>query len=952
MNNSFRPEQDYWDHKLSCYLHDPPDKALHIPGHEDRSNALLEALGDLPSLDKNLYQRADMIASGMDRGIFPGHVRNDDTKNGAVDFLKDPKLTHPSGAEQPLELDLSGCRELSNINKSILQLLKADLDGDGTYQGLCSPFKGNPVAFSAARFHYVHHLLRERLSMENIGNLGGLWHRLPAETRMPDHSIWHHCGLVSALSSCFGDSSSGQASIVVFSITPVQDFIARARKLKDFWAGSLILAWLAFEGIREIIYQFGSDHILYPSLIGQPMVNRLFHDECGFAAVNLPETWLKESGIASFPNKFVFLAPSGTEAKIVEGIQHRIQTAWKDLGRSVLGRIENVVEEKDKAIEEIFNRQMEHFWAFHWAACPLQDVSKKESISRLLPESVWKRPIGWIGDSKNLPYASKGEGPLYQVTHALVQSFLAACKLRKEDNRPKEDGIKCQLHGDMECLRFDHQKAGGDKNPKAGEDPFWKKFRSQWHPRTDFKKTERLGAVAMVKRIAGHVTEEMKAHPLAPLFASRKRFPSTTEVALTDWLLQIEAAIPEVKKQLGGAWKSKIAQYVHETEAETKEEVAGIEISELREEERIICRQIIDGANQDRKTKILDPDRYFAIVLMDGDKMGCLVNGETLGSTWKSVLHPSLSKRLEKPDFDPKFRAFWKNRLAEKRLLSPSVHAAISEALGDFALCTVPAIIEKHRGTLIYAGGDDVCAVMPVSSALVAAREIAEAWNYGFVTLNSEGDVHPLSGSWQPGKERLAVHLGKGKDISISAGILIAHHKRPLASAIHRAHQVLDMAKQQGGRNAVAIELAKRSGGNRLFISRWDETPLKSLELAAPYNAQPLVNHFVAIAQGFGSADRPLSGSLIYRLEDFRSGLETLLHMSPNKVARFLESQIKRARSEKNEKNIAMHAARLAALLARGHNACEPKIETESLPMARFIGPAMSRVKGEVPHGN
>ena len=276
-----------------------------------------------------------MIASGMDRGQFPGYVRGDETKSGAVDFIKEPTLTHPIGAVEPLLLDLSGCGNLSTVSRQMLDILKGDLDGNGGPEsGLCSFFEGNPAALAAARFHYVHHALRERLAMENVGGLGSLWYRIPADTRMPDHSIWHHCALVSALATCFHESPVKGASLVVFSLTPVQDFISRARKLRDFWVGSLILSWLAFEGICGIMYRFGSDHVLYPSLIGQPMVNRLLRDECGFAGISLPAGWDRARGIASFPNKFVFLAPTLREAEIAEYVKERIQAG---LGRTGSG---------------------------------------------------------------------------------------------------------------------------------------------------------------------------------------------------------------------------------------------------------------------------------------------------------------------------------------------------------------------------------------------------------------------------------------------------------------------------------------------------------------------------------------------------------------------------------------------------------------------------------------
>ncbi|MEI7451552.1 MAG: hypothetical protein WCJ75_18245, partial [Desulfomonile sp.] len=60
---SFRADGDYWDRKLSNYIHDPPDKALKIMGHEDRSKILADAMGQLPAPNPDEYNRADWIAS-------------------------------------------------------------------------------------------------------------------------------------------------------------------------------------------------------------------------------------------------------------------------------------------------------------------------------------------------------------------------------------------------------------------------------------------------------------------------------------------------------------------------------------------------------------------------------------------------------------------------------------------------------------------------------------------------------------------------------------------------------------------------------------------------------------------------------------------------------------------------------------------------------------------------
>ncbi|MFS8580603.1 MAG: hypothetical protein LOD88_11335, partial [Novibacillus thermophilus] len=43
-------------------------------------------------------------------------------------------------------------------------------------------------------------------------------------------------------------------SLLVFSIGPVQSFIAAARKLEDLWSGSYVLSYLAESGIKRLFH--------------------------------------------------------------------------------------------------------------------------------------------------------------------------------------------------------------------------------------------------------------------------------------------------------------------------------------------------------------------------------------------------------------------------------------------------------------------------------------------------------------------------------------------------------------------------------------------------------------------------------------------------------------------------------------------------------------------------
>ena len=76
----------------------------------------------------------------------------------------------------------------------------------------------------------------------------------------------------------------------------------------------------------------------------------------------------------------------------------------------------------------------------------------------------------------------------------------------------------------------------------------------------------------------------------------------------------------------------------------------------------------------------------------------------------------------------------------------------------------MPEIIEqKYNGRLIYAGGDDVCTIMPVSTVVEAAHEISLAYSQGFVFQDEQGKVHFSKDTWTPNPGKLVVYLGKGE---------------------------------------------------------------------------------------------------------------------------------------------------------------------------------------------
>lgn len=844
-----KPDMEYWNRKLAAYMHDPLDKVFKIQGHEHRAALFLEKYG-LQPLSSDYWKKADGIAAGLERGQVPTYS-SDPLKNGAVDFLTQPVITHPTSDLETLGITLSGSSadQIDRISKELIEFIEKDIGMDSGQKGYSDTFRNDEAGFAMARFLYNHLVLRFRLAEEDVGGLGAFWHRIPADSRFPDHSIWQHNALCSAVSSSIelAHGNIADVGMMVFSITPVQAFISKARKLRDSWTGSVLLSWLAFEGIRWVMENLGPDHILYPSLIDQPLVNEY-----------LQKTWHVPSesflnppkDIASFPNKFLFVIPMNLAESIADGIKGHIKNAWKDLYKKVcentldtLGSFLCTDDEKNN-VRRMFERQGSEFWDLQWAASSLVTKEDFPEIQTLLPESAYQTPFALVDHFNDIikviegkyHFDKSGRGVLYSVGHALVQGTLAAAKTRKTITRLHENGEKCHLCGEFEVVH--HKTYKGDISAgeyKNNTKEFWKTLKTKWdrdessNPGYNLNENEKLCSICLTKRMACETMEKDKGHILHSVFSGNGNhsFPSTTDIALRSYFDR--KGTPENERK-------KIAQAIHEK---------------------------TDDRTDNR-------DRYYAILLMDGDKMGKLINGETMASTWKSVMHPEIVKRLEDKAFDPTYHKPWKQLFDKhtQRLVTPAIHAAISEALGDFSLYGVSSIIKKHKGRLIYAGGDDVCAVLPVDNAFPAASEIQEYYTstYKWIPKDREKqDITDASGTFTPQPGKLSINLGKGEDISISAGILVCHHKESLTQMIAEAQHLLkDKAKKEGGRNACAIELRKRSGGSRFFVRKWSET--------AAWKS------FMDIGKAISSKDKAqVSTSLVYRLEQLRLGVEALL---------------------------------------------------------------------------
>ncbi len=864
---------NYWDHKFWSYMHDPFDKAFDIKGHVKRAKELCEIFGLEPP-NENFWKKADSIASGFERGQIVSYHK-EESKSGAIDFLKNPIITHPTGEKAHLSIKLPQNITPDNTWSELKKFIQKDIGMKPGEGGYSENFIGDNERFSIARFLYAHLILRFRLAQENIGDIGALWHRLPADTRFPDHSIWQHNALVSAIQSCFElGENENDLGLMVFSITPVQGFIAKARKLRDYWTGSILLSWLSFEGIKWIIENLGPDHIIYPSLIDQYLVNEYLAKKW---KINRDFFMNNESKIASFPNKFLFLIPFSKSHEIASKIEKKIREGWKNLKESVYEYLLKLLKEKldetnKKYLKNIFDRQNENFWDLNWAAVKLITKDEKNEIKKLLPKQKFENQFKLLEkflkmiEDKDF-FEKSGIGTLYSVSHSLCQSALAVNKLQKKVLRNAEPGEKCQMCGEFEVLHYKDCSNKSASDYKKHIKEFWNFFNNEWKNEVDFKENERLCSVCFIKRVAYKVLQEKEDHILNSTFKNT-RYESTTEIALFDFFERNKNLIENIAKSKDKSFeeiKKDIAQSLYEADDRLKKEYGDL--------------------SKDLKIK----DLYFAILLMDGDNMGKLINGETIASTWASVMHPVIYNKLINGSIDEKYSKLW-NEIFDKlpyRNVTSAIHLSISEALGDFAVYGVANIVKKYNGKLIYAGGDDICTVLPVDYAIQAANEIQKYYKSSFRLIFNNGESEEIIDEFSPIPGKLSVNLGKGENISISAGILICHHKENLSQMIKTAHTLLDVkAKQEGGRDAVAVQLRKRSGGDRYFVSKWDSEEFQA---------------FIELSNEIGENVSP---TFAYKLNNFKDGLEALLKKDKEYLKKFILNQLDKSgiKSENKEK--------------------------------------------------
>jgi CRISPR-associated protein Cmr2 len=309
----------------------------------------------------------------------------------------------------------------------------------------------------------------------------------------------------------------------------------------------------------------------------------------------------------------------------------------------------------------------------------------------------------------------------------------------------------------------------------SAADTFWKGASENSVNGVRLRASERFGAVALTKRFAGMTNLAESLGFKREEGRDQLRFPDTSTVAARLWLAKV-GLDPDELRQEHGTWSG---QWLFRSDAEGDEDD-----QPSKEVERAI---------REAREQHGPPPAYLAVLKMDGDKMGDWLRGQN-ASTIGEIIDPKMKEYFQSLS-STKGKESMEARLATKRPVGPALHAAISSGLAHFATKLVPAIVTEHQGTLIYAGGDDVLALLPTRKAIQCAKALNKAFQ---------------------SKEAM------GSKATLSAGLLVVHHKEDLRGALRGVDRCEKEAKQ-AGRDALQLGIWRRSGERVSVTVPWDK---------------------------------------------------------------------------------------------------------------------------------
>jgi len=480
--------------------------------------------------------------------------------------------------------------------------------------------------------------------------------------------------------------------LLLFSIGPVQSFIAQARKTQDLYGGSFLLSYLSQIVAKEIKNKGGS--LIFP-------------------------TKVDTSTIPTFPNLFLAEIQDKNPYLLGEQLENKIKNEWQTMAKKAI----NGLLEPPRG--SFANNQIDTMLEIYWAFYPLNGT--------------------------------------YNQNYDAIQRLFAARKNIRNFKPLEEIGLKCSICGERNALIYrKRENETGDRIQRLNEQKtkILELSDTEGYSISDVSPGEQICAVCLAKR---------RLYKNFNKADFERNFPSVAEIAsrpATEALNKLDKDLVSNYKEIFGEYFDAELLY-EENLTEHYFQKSGIPLESLGKAKTYYkkIKELLEAS----KIKL---SSYYGILALDGDRMGKWLSGDFLDEA---------------------------NKLKE-------FHQKSSEKLIEFAKKARDIIENQGKGKVVYAGGDDVLAFIPLKNL--------------FETLRMLRDEFPKF-------EGLGFNTREKS--SVSCGVVVAHYKLPLRMVLQQVREIEKEAKEKWQRDAFSIALMKHSGEIKIGGAKWQYGDFKTI---------------------------------------------------------------------------------------------------------------------------
>ena len=399
-------------------------------------------------------------------------------------------------------------------------------------------------------------------------------------------------------------------------------------------------------------------------------------------------------------------------------------------------------------------KEAEKAFKEHWRKT--SEIALEETANKVIDREMFKQQVADFGEF----YAAwvEYDKEHYSACRERCDKLLAGRKLLRNFEAPGWDGTG---------------------KPKSSLDGIYERVFSQKNSESYLvKKGEELDALGIVKRFC-------------PLTKSiRRQFDSLPQVAAQPFLEGLKKAARESKKV-----------------AEIIGHLPKVEILYPNKEDRPRgTKTPWDGWPEELSSEILFPSVVEAEIRLRKDderaKKVWVALQKQMKELWSKTKEPLPYCCLLVGDGDDMGNTLKKLTIIEQ-------HQKFSKELAGFA-DRVHDLLKQYQGRVVYSGGDDLMAYVPLHTAIACARAVNEAFTGAMTRACQKTNI-----STPP---------------TFSMGMAIVHLHKPLHQILELARKAEKISKNQPGKNSLTLIQSKRGGTDITVTGKWHEnstmTPL------------------------------------------------------------------------------------------------------------------------------